>query len=175
MSEAFKTIITGDEQFNRTMLSIGQFSKRPRLAMRDMASVLEYQTEQNFAAQGRPKWKELAESTKHKRIGGSKGYKKNGSLTKRSQRVLAQMKILQDSGLMAASVHSQYGDDYSMIGASRPQARIQQLGGETGKDHNTVIEARPYLPFTPDLKLQPEAEKELLKTGMDHLRRVASP
>lgn len=172
MSEMFKTLVYGDDEFKRVLGGIGRFARRPRLAMRDMAMVLEEQTEENFAAEGRPKWKPLAESTKLKRIGGSKGYKKNGQLTARSKRILAEMKILQDTGQLAASVHSQYGDDYTMIGAARPYARIHQLGGETGRGHATTIVARPYLPFNGD-KIQPQAEKALLKTGMDHLRRSA--
>ncbi len=173
MSEIFKALTVGNKQFMRTMGAIGRFSRRPRLAMRDMAAVLEDQTEANFAAEGRPKWKALSEATKFKRIGGRKGYKKNGDLTKRSQRVLKEMKMLQDSALLADSVYSQYGDNYTMVGAARPYARIQQLSGKAGKGHNVTIPARPYLPFTPELKLQPEAEKELLKTGMDHLRQSA--
>ncbi|POZ60820.1 phage virion morphogenesis protein [Chromobacterium alticapitis] len=95
-------------------------------------------------------------------------------MTKRSQRILADMKILQDSGKLAASVHSRYGDDYALIGAGGiPYARIHQLGGKAGKGRKVSIPARPYLPFTPSLKLQPEAEKALLKTGMDYLRRAA--
>jgi phage virion morphogenesis protein len=172
VSDIFKTIVEGDQQFRRVLNNVLQFSKRPRVAMREMAAVLEDETEKNFSAQGRPKWKALSEVTKFNRIGGRKGQKKNGGLTKRSQRVLSQMMILQDSGVMASSVHSQYGDDYSLIGAVGPQARIHQLGGLAGKGHSVKIDARPYLPFTPDLKLQSEAEKPLLKVGMDNLRRA---
>ena len=78
------------------------------------------------------------------------------------------------SGLLAGSVHSQFGDDYTMIGAARPYARIHQLGGKAGRGRKVTIPARPYLPFTPDFKLQPEAEKALLQTAMDHLRRAAA-
>lgn len=173
MSESFKTLTVGSDQFERTMGAIGRFSRRPRLAMRDMAAVLEDETEANLAAEGRPKWTALSEATKFKRIGGSKGYKKNGDLTKRSHRVLEEMKMLQDSGLLAGSVHSRYGDDYTVVGAARPYARIQQLGGKAGKGRKVTIPSRPYLPFTADFKLQPEAEKALLKTGMDHLRQSA--
>lgn len=173
MNESFKTLTVGSEQFVRTMGAIGRFASRPRLAMRDMAAALEEQTEDNFAAEGRPKWAALSEAAKLKRIGGKNGYKKNRELTKRSQRVLEQMKILQDSGLLAGSVHSQYGDDYTMVGAARPYARIQQLGGKAGKGRKVTIPARPYLPFTADFKLQPQAEKALMKIGMEHLRQSA--
>lgn len=174
MNESFKTLTVGSEQFVRTMGSIGRFSSRPHLAIRDMAAALEEQTEENFAAEGRPKWAALSESAKCKRIGGKKGYKNNRELTKRSKRVLEQMKILQDTGLLAGSVHSQYGDDYTMIGSGGiPYSRIHQLGGKAGKGRKVTITARPYLPFTADFKLQPQAEKALMKIGMEHLRQSA--
>ena len=173
MSEAFKTLIIGDEQLKRTLGAIGRFSRRPRLAMRDMGAVLEEQTEENFAAEGRPKWQPLSEVTIRARLGGKKAYRKDGGLRKSAERTKQLMKILQDSGQLAASVHSQYGDDYTMVGAARPYARIQQLGGKAGRGHKVTIPARPYLPFSADFKLQPEAEKALLKTGMEHLRRAA--
>ena len=174
MSEQFQTVIVGDDQFRRAMVGIGRFSRRPRLAMRDMAAVLEEQTEDNFDAEGRPKWPALSEATVRARLGGSKAYKKDGQLRKSAQRAKGDMKILQDSGLLAGSVHSQFGDDYTMIGAARPYARIHQLGGKAGRGRKVTIPARPYLPFTPDFKLQPEAEKALLQTAMDHLRRAAA-
>lgn len=173
MSEMFKALIVGDEQFKRVLEGIGRFAKRPRLAMQDMAAELEEQTEDNFAAEGRPKWKELSDATKLNRIGGKKGLKKNGELKARSKRILDNLKILQDSGALAASVHSQYGDDYSMIGAARPYARIQQLGGQAGRGLKVTLPSRPYLPFSADGTLQKEAEQELLKIGMEHLRRSA--
>lgn len=171
MSDSFKAIIIGADEFKRRMAAIGQFARRPRLAMKDMAAVLEDETEKNFAAEGRPKWKELAPATQFHRVGGAKGYNKHGELKARSQRILENMKILQDSGLLAASVHSQYGDDYTMIGAARPQARIQQLGGKAGKGRKVTIPARPYLPFSSDFKMQPETETALLNSAMEHLRR----
>ena len=177
MSEAFKTLIIGDEQLKRTLGAIGRFSRRPRLAMRDMGAVLEEQAEENFAAEGRPKWQPLSEVTIRARLGGKKAYRKDGGLRKSAERTKQLMKILQDTGQLADSVHSQYGDDYTMIGAGGGEvskyARIQQLGGKAGCGHKVTIPARPYLPFSADFKLQPEAEKALLKTGMEHLRRAA--
>jgi phage virion morphogenesis protein len=173
MSQMFETLLIGSERFQRTMDAIGRFSRRPRLAMRDMAAVMENETEKNFAQEGRPKWQPMAPATIIKRIGGKKGYKKDGDMTARSKRILGELKILQDSGLLAGSVHSAYGNDYAVVGAARPYARIQQLGGRAGRNNKVTIPSRPYLPFDKNFKLQPETEKELLKSGLKHLQQAA--
>jgi len=173
MSEMFKALIVGDEQFKRTLEGIVRFAKRPRLTMKDMAAALEEQTEDNFAAEGRPKWTTLSDTTIRARLGGGKAYRKDGSMRKSAERTKQTMKILQDSGRLAASVHSQHGDDYAMTGAARPYARIQQLGGQAGRGLNVTLPSRPYLPFSSDGTLQKEAEQELLKIGEEHLRRSA--
>lgn len=82
---------------------------------RRIAAALEAETEANFAAQGRPSWVPLAQETiaaRAKRQGGS-----------------TVMRILQDRGILAASVSSDFGPDYAQIGAATPYAAIHQLGG----------------------------------------------
>ena len=39
------------------------------------------------------------------------------------------LRILQDRGILAASVSSEYGADYAQIGAATPYAAIHQFGG----------------------------------------------
>lgn len=172
MSEFFKTTLIGDDRLKRTLSALLVISKRPRLLMRDMAAVLEEQTEENFAAQGRPKWAPLSAATIRARLGGKKAYTKGGKLRKSAVRAVGQMRILQVTGHLAASVYSQHGDDYLLVGAARPYARIQQLGGKAGKGLKAKLPSRPYLPFTSDGKLQPEAEAALLKTALGHLKRA---
>ena len=53
-------------------------------------------------------------------------------------------------------------------------ARIHQLGGQAGRGLSVTLPARPYLPFSPDLKLQPKAKKDLLKIGTEHLRQATT-
>lgn len=119
-----------------------------------IAGILEYETEDNFASQGRPKWAHLAPSTKAARL-----KRNNGSSV---------LMILQDRGIMAASLSSDYGADFARVGvggASRDYATIQQLGGDAGKGHHAHIPQRPYLPFSGTIDtptLQPETEKNIL-------------
>ena len=83
-----------------------------------LAGTLEAETEANFAAQGRPSWVPLSAATKRERLKRNKG----SSI----------LKILQDSGILAASISSDYGDDFAVVGAggaAKDYAAIQQVGG----------------------------------------------
>ena len=143
-------------------------------AMRKIAGALEKVTEDNLEAEGRPKWKPLAESTKHARLGGSKAYKKNGELSATAQRRKdAGFRILQHTGQLASSITSDYDQSSATIGSNKEQAAIQQFGGMAGRGRKVEIPARPYLPITTDGKLQPEAREEVLDTILRHLKTAA--
>lgn len=89
-----------------------------RSLFRLLAGTLEAETAANFAAQGRPSWAPLSAATKRERLKRNKG----SSI----------LKILQDSGILAASISSDYGDDFAVVGAggaAKDYAAIQQLGG----------------------------------------------
>lgn len=109
-------------------ISAGDAGKRINYAARQLkdgrslfkllAGTLEAETEANFAAQGRPSWVPLSAATKRERLKRNKG---SSILT-----------ILQDSGILAASISSDYGDDFAVVGAggaAKDYAAIQQLGG----------------------------------------------
>ncbi|MCA0240218.1 MAG: phage virion morphogenesis protein [Proteobacteria bacterium] len=85
---------------------------------RSIAGLLERETEANFAAQGRPSWVPLSASTKAERLRRNKG----GSV----------LKILQDRGILAASISSAHGPDFALVGAggaAKDYAAIHQFGG----------------------------------------------
>ncbi len=178
MAEAFKAVAFGEEEMRRKLDQVMLISRRPSLVMREVAAVLEDETEKNFVAQGRPtKWKDhapLSEKTEFKRIGGRKGYKKNGDLRARSERILKQMQILIDSGTLADSIHSRHGHDFALVGAATPYARIHQLGGKAGKGRKVTIPARPYLPFTQDFKLQQGVDKQIADSALSVLKQAIS-
>lgn len=143
-------------------------------AMRKIAQSLHKVTEDNFAAEGRPKWTPLAEATKHARLGGKKAYKQNGELTAAAQRRQdAGFRILQDTGQLAASVSTDQGASYALIGAGVEYAAIHQFGGMAGRGRKVEIPARPYLPVNADGDLQPEARDEVLDTILRHLKTAA--
>lgn len=97
-----------------------------------IAATLEQQTEANFESQGRPDWVPLSAATiaaRNKRNNG-------GSV----------LKILQDRGILASSISSEYGNDYALIGAggaARAYAAIHQFGGTIDHAaHSTKVRLR---------------------------------
>ena len=160
----------GSKDFERRLNLLAQRLTHPASAMRKIAQTLETLTDQNFAAQGRPRWMPLSAATIRARLGGKKAYTKKGILKKSAQAYLSSMRMLQVTGQLAASIHSASGDDWAMIGAGTKYARIHQLGGRAGRNNKVYIPARPYLPFTANKRLQPEAEKAILETLERHLR-----
>lgn len=89
-----------------------------RPLFQEIAKALESQTESNFEAQGRPAWVPHAKSTIAARLKRNNG----GSV----------LKILQDHAILAKSISTEYGPDFTLIGAggaARHYAAIHQLGG----------------------------------------------
>lgn len=158
---------------------------RLQSSIRDMAPVMRAirvellsQTEANFAAEGRPRWKPLARSTIEARVGavarGSKsGTLKNGRISKGAANTASGMKILQVTGQLAASVHGESGNDYAMIGSNLRYAAIHQLGGEAGRGRKTTIPARPYLPIQSDGELQSETATSILDIVVHYIEQAA--
>lgn len=84
----------------------------------EIAGMLEAETETNFALEGRPDWVPLSEATKQARL------KRNRGSTL--------LKILQDRGFLAASVTTDHGADFAMVGAggaASEYAGVHQFGG----------------------------------------------
>lgn len=94
-----------------------------RPLMASIRGIMHRAVEDNFAAQGRPKWKDLHEGTKAARA-------KQGTWPGM---------ILQRSGRLAASIVQESDHHKAQVGTNVIYARIQQLGGKT-KPH--VIRAR---------------------------------
>lgn len=107
-------------------------TRRPRDLMRAIAGTLESETEANFAAQGRPAWQGLAPRTIKKRGAGAK--------------------ILQDTGRLAASVASRYGNDFASVGSNVAYAAIHQFGG-------TINRA----PYSSTVRLRTDAKGNLVR------------
>lgn len=108
-----------------------------------IAAALEAETEANFAAQGRPHWVPLAAATIASRL------KRNNGGTV--------LKMLQDHGILASSISSDYGPDFALIGAggaARAYAAIHQFGG--------TIDRAPY---STRVRLRTDAKGNLIRQG----------
>lgn len=140
-------------------------------AMRKIAQTMATVTEDNFAAEGRPKWQALSDATKHMRIGGNKAYKKNGELKASAKRLQeAGFKILQHTGALASSITTDYSSRDATIGSNLIYAAIQHFGGQAGPGLKVTIPAREYMPIDADGNLQPEAKQAVLDTVLRHLQ-----
>lgn len=71
-------------------------------------------------------------------------------------------KILQDSGLLAASIAHSSGSDFAQLSAGKIYAAIHQFSGMAGRGKKTKIDARPYMPIDKDGNLAPKTESMIL-------------
>lgn len=112
---------------------------------RAIAGALEAETERNFAAQGRPSWVPLSKATIAERL------KRNRGSTV--------LKILQDRGILAASITSDFGADFAVVGAggaASAYAGAQQFGASI---------TRP--PYSTKVRLRTDAKGNLLRQGTE--------
>lgn len=124
--------------------------------MREIVAALHYETEENFATQGRHKWHDLADSTKARRakLGKWPGM------------------MLQVDGQLAGSISTSSDSRRAVIGSNKVYAAMQQFGGKKSTFSNLWgdIPARPYLPIDDAGNLQPEAEIRVLDVATRYLR-----
>ena len=157
-----KSITLDDQQVRLALKQLQRAGGDLAPAMLKIASALALITDDNFEAEGQPRWKPLADATVANRAKkAAKGQSDGG------------FRILQDSGQLASSVTTDYSSSHAVIGSNLDYARVQQLGGMAGRGRKVEIPARPYLPVDEDGKLQPEASEEVLDTVMRHLRSAA--
>ena len=153
--------------------------------MMSVSQTLAAETESNFAAQGRPSWVPLLESTRASRAAKGTGTGK----------------MLQVTGRLASSITSAYTNNTAQVGTNVVYAAIHQFGGQTAP-HTIVakyakalawpaaggkgfaksvnhpgskIPARPFLPFTMSggsADLQPSAQAAVIATANRFIQRM---
>ena len=99
---------------------------------------------------------------------GGKNFKKDGSLNKRGEKVLAAKKPLQGiTGDLAREFHISANDVELTIGNAMIYAAMQQLGGRRSEFPNLWgdIPARPFFPITATGELYPQ-ERDLIVAGL---------
>jgi phage virion morphogenesis protein len=93
--------------------------------MREIAEIMKDEVEENFAQQGRPKWKPLSPFTiaaRRKGKGSIKG-----------------LMILQSSGILAGSISAKATDTQAIVGTNVKYAAVHQFGDKTSP---TVIKPK---------------------------------
>ena len=124
-----------NKEILKALKKLSEKTQNLRPVMKNIASIMIDSVEENFAQQGRPKWKDLAEVTKKQR---KKEGKWPGMILQKSQ------------GGLAQSISSEYGDDYAIVGTNKVYAAIHQFGGDAGRKKKVKIPARPYLTLGDD-------------------------
>lgn len=101
-----------------------------RPLMGAVAHIMSRAVEDNFKEEGRPKWKDLAASTKlGMQVSGSdwKSLRGGGSMSIKPWGG----RILQRSGMLAASMQTTFGNTTAVVGTNKVYAAIHQFGGKT--------------------------------------------
>ena len=124
-----------NEEIMKALKKLSEKTNNLRPVMKNIAGIMMDSVEENFAQQGRPKWKDLAEVTKKQR---KKEGKWPGMILQKSQ------------GGLVDSISSDYGDDYAIVGTNKKYAAIHQFGGDAGRKKKVKIPARPYLTLGDD-------------------------
>lgn len=145
----FVSITVDDKQLQAALARLESSVLDMTPAMRKIAGTLAMVVEDNFAAEGRPRW------TPSQRASSESGV------------------TLQQTGRLASSIVTDYDAASVVIGSNAEYARIHQLGGQAGRGHAVELPARPYLPVTADGDLQPEASEAVLGTVLRHLKTAA--
>ncbi|NTU42937.1 MAG: phage virion morphogenesis protein [Nitrospirales bacterium] len=102
-------------------------------AMRQIAGIMMRAVEDNFEAEGRPKWPGLRPST----------------IKQRQREGKWPGKMLQKSaGGLASSISRRSDSSSATVGTNKVYAAIHQFGGKAGRGRKVTIPARPFLQLT---------------------------
>lgn len=110
--------------------------------MSEIGEIMLASVERNFDVQGR-----FLNTAKEDWRGGNRKWVPLAASTieRRERRGHWPGKVLQETGGLAASVSKTVRSTSVDIGSNKKYARIQQLGGQTGRGHATTIPPRKYL------------------------------
>ncbi|TWC74410.1 phage virion morphogenesis protein [Pseudomonas sp. SJZ103] len=127
--------------------------------MRGIAAELVSQTEENFAEEGRPDWKDLSDTTTERRA-------KSGNWP-------GQILQISSAGL-AASVTSHADDSSALVGSNKTYAAMMHFGGSKSAFPHLWgdIPGRPFLPMDTEGRLQPEAEQMILELALNYIQNA---
>ncbi|GAB0056719.1 hypothetical protein SIID45300_01030 [Candidatus Magnetaquicoccaceae bacterium FCR-1] len=129
MSDDLIRVVIDDAQVKSALDRLLGRSTDMSAPFRQIAGVMGFAVEENFAQEGRPPWIPWAPSTANRRSGG---------------------KILQDTGRLAASITTASDALSATMGTNTAYAAIHQFGGQAGRNRAVTIPARPFLALAAD-------------------------
>lgn len=148
-------IFVDDRKLKSTLEALKRKTGNLRPFMKEVRDIMKSAVEDNFAAQGRPAWRPLAEATIADRK--RKGYWPGMILQRHSSA----------AGLLG-SIHGSYGDKSAVVGTNKKYAPIHQFGGMAGRKAKRVhIPARPFMALTE------EDKQEILNAAKTYLKEDA--
>lgn len=126
-------IQAGDHEIKQLLIDLGGRMKNMKPVMRKISSIMLDAVEENFAREGRPRWKPLAKST----------------IRQRTRQGTWPGKVLQRTAAgLAPSISEKYDANSARVGTSKPYGPIQHFGGTAGSGHKVHIPARPFMTLT---------------------------
>lgn len=119
------------------------------------------------------RWPALSRATIESRIArmtrGGRGRRKDGRLNAATAARASGMKMLQDSGQLAASIAATSDDTTATISAAKVYAALQHFGGEAGRKSNRVsVPARAYFPMDEEGNMPPQLHTSILTMIREH-------
>ncbi len=137
------TISVDDAQVQATLRRLQQRVSNLRPALAAVANELQSVTDHAFQTETDPatgrRWQDLADSTKKSR---TKVGKWPGQILQMS------------AGGLVASIQPQSSDTFAEVGTNKVYAAIHQFGGRAGRNHASIIPARPFLGLGADDKAE---------------------
>jgi phage virion morphogenesis protein len=125
-------VVVNADSLNQLLGDLKRKSGNIRPALVGIAGIMMDSTEENFEMEGRPRWPDLAESTKKARA-------KKGKYPG---------KTLQVKGQLAASISPKVTESSALVGTNKKYAAIHQFGGPAGRKHAVDMPERPFLKIT---------------------------
>lgn len=134
MSGATVSITVDDAAVRAALAQLVKQLQSPRAALRDVGEALLRSTDEHFRQQRGPDgtpWPALSEVTLERRLDARKGTRGKRGLTKKGRTLLANAKILRDSGALQDTIRYQLtADGHGVaVGTNRVYGAMQQFGG----------------------------------------------
>lgn len=138
----------------------------------DMMERVKQRFASSTAPDGKP-WAPNTQATLIRYLQSRGGFsEKTGKITAKGQKLAINKKpLIGNGGDLSRQFDVDATDNSVTVGSTKKYAAMQQYGGTKSQFPNLWgdIPARPFMPITPDGKLYPQEEREILATLQEYL------